>query len=850
MTRDVFTVDVDSLDPDQKAEKCSIYIPAIWMENESTGWYTTTAHNEITIRKREPPVKPTFVDAPEISYPGKRVKFNAVTIDPDEENVFYKFAWGDGDSSGWIGPAWMGVTMGEYHTYAAIDSYEVTVLARDDAWMVSEASDAHTISIENLTGIMASATISPGTIYWGSECRLTTWADDPGSDDAKFWIDWADGDPPFWTEDLYEEGSHQVFTHTFDGVVGPKHIGVRATDCITDTSAVKIKELKVLPLPSLITELDSDASSVTLEWITQTEQETLSSRSILYSLDPGLDLPSEQPVSIDSTRTTITSLESNRIYYFRVVDHYDCGDTIVVANSLIDWMMTAPLPPTAAFLAPPADTLGGTVEVLWLATDPDSGETPRLHIALDYSRDGGAWTGIGPDLDGVNDGSYLWNTLNYDDGQYLLRVTATDPTGRSGSALSDTLWVDNPDEPQVDVIEPQPGRHWSGTHEITWIATDADGDPLSITIQARPDDSGYWAELASDEPNDGTWTWHTAPYPDRSTFRIKVIAEDLGLLAGEGVSGTFCVDNTPPELPRFSGIVPALEAGVGETVELQWPPALDALSEPVSYRIYWGASEAAINYVSPVWEDNYTYCTLSGHPSGSWFFAIEAEDDADPPNVVTNLDPDCVYFTQLGGVPSDNSPSGLVSRSNGVVTGGGGIYHFNGSVVVGRQTWPPYTPDDLFINNATCTFSDTTGSSCLRVYGRLRTIGSTYQATAPGDWAGILFEDDSVDYDPGATGCLVDSCTIEHAVNGIKSRGSQQLITDSHISEHSHAGIDCCESSAIITLNNIFDNAYGDLLRQGGDSAHVHHRHHGERDLRQLDRRYALRGGEPAPRSR
>jgi hypothetical protein len=136
-----------------------------------------------------------------------------------------------------------------------------------------------------------------------------------------------------------------------------------------------------------------------------------------------------------------------------------------------------------------------------------------------------------------------------------------------------------------------------------------------------------------------------------------------------------------------------------------------------------------------------------------------------------------------------------------VVTGTSPDYQFNGSVVVVPQ-------DQLWAGGDTCTFSDTTGSSCIKVYGRLTAAGTTFRAQNPGDWRGIVFEDSSMDYGGGG-GCSLSVCTIRHAVDGVVSLSSQQLIADSDINSHSHAGINCYESDAVIVRNDIYGNDYG-----------------------------------------
>jgi subtilisin family serine protease len=95
--------------------------------------------------------------------------------------------------------------------------------------------------------------------------------------------------------------------------------------------------------------------------------------------------------------------------------------------------------------------------------------------------------------------------------------------------------------PQVQVTSPVGGEVWTGIHDITWVATDTDGDPLTITIQCSADGGATWTAIAAEQPNDGLYTLNTATLPAGGRYRIKVIAEDGRGGVGDDVSGEFVV---------------------------------------------------------------------------------------------------------------------------------------------------------------------------------------------------------------------------------------------------------------------------------------------------------------------
>jgi hypothetical protein len=73
--------------------------------------------------------------------------FSSSTTDPEEDQIFYKFDWGDGSFSNWIGPYTSGVTAEDYHSWKFPGDYEIRVKAKDDKGGESSWSDPSTIHI-------------------------------------------------------------------------------------------------------------------------------------------------------------------------------------------------------------------------------------------------------------------------------------------------------------------------------------------------------------------------------------------------------------------------------------------------------------------------------------------------------------------------------------------------------------------------------------------------------------------------------------------------------------------------------------------------------------------------------
>jgi hypothetical protein len=67
--------------------------------------------------------------------------YTSSTTDPDGDKVSFMFDWGDGTTSGWIGPINSGATVTGSKTWTASGTYQVKVVAKDVHGVVSVWSD-------------------------------------------------------------------------------------------------------------------------------------------------------------------------------------------------------------------------------------------------------------------------------------------------------------------------------------------------------------------------------------------------------------------------------------------------------------------------------------------------------------------------------------------------------------------------------------------------------------------------------------------------------------------------------------------------------------------------------------
>jgi hypothetical protein len=95
----------------------------------------------------QPPVTPPAPTGPTSGSTGVSYSFSATTTDPDGDDIYFMFDWGDGNQSSWLGPYSSGGTATASHAWASAGSYAVTVKAKDTNGAESGWSPAHAITI-------------------------------------------------------------------------------------------------------------------------------------------------------------------------------------------------------------------------------------------------------------------------------------------------------------------------------------------------------------------------------------------------------------------------------------------------------------------------------------------------------------------------------------------------------------------------------------------------------------------------------------------------------------------------------------------------------------------------------
>jgi len=163
-----------------------------------------------------PPAQPTKPVGPTLGIWNIEYTYTSSTTEPDNEQIYYQFNWGDGSTSGWLGPYASGQTGTGSHVWTVLGTYNVTVKAKDIWGATSPRSEPLTVTITDNTPpdipqITGPAQGKPGKPYLFN--LLTNDAQAPDQN-IYYFIDWGDNTTSTWLGP-YVSGTEIHVTHTW-----------------------------------------------------------------------------------------------------------------------------------------------------------------------------------------------------------------------------------------------------------------------------------------------------------------------------------------------------------------------------------------------------------------------------------------------------------------------------------------------------------------------------------------------------------------------------------------------------------------------------------------------------------
>ena len=98
-------------------------------------------------KENKPPDKPAKPDGPGSGKKNNAYSYDSGTTDPDNDQVSYTFDWGDGTTSGLLGPYPSGSTVTATHTWTSQGTFDIRVKAVDTHGAESNWSDSLSVSM-------------------------------------------------------------------------------------------------------------------------------------------------------------------------------------------------------------------------------------------------------------------------------------------------------------------------------------------------------------------------------------------------------------------------------------------------------------------------------------------------------------------------------------------------------------------------------------------------------------------------------------------------------------------------------------------------------------------------------
>ncbi|MDH7517496.1 MAG: PKD domain-containing protein [Candidatus Thermoplasmatota archaeon] len=109
--------------------------------------YTLVEQAVVICPINSPPNKPVKPSGPAKGKVGTTYTYTSSTTDPDGDQIWYWFDWGDGSNSGWLGPYVAGATANASHKWTTKGTYNVKAKAKDVYGAESEWSEALSVSM-------------------------------------------------------------------------------------------------------------------------------------------------------------------------------------------------------------------------------------------------------------------------------------------------------------------------------------------------------------------------------------------------------------------------------------------------------------------------------------------------------------------------------------------------------------------------------------------------------------------------------------------------------------------------------------------------------------------------------
>lgn len=166
-------------------------------------------------RKNHPPDTPSIPSGPSAVAKNSAASFSTTATDPDNDSVCIRFAWGDGDTSGWSRYAASGESVSVTYAWSAVGACSVRAQAMDRKELASTWSPAAVVQVaEPHAPDQPSTPSGPSIVDKDSLATFWSVAVDQDGDSISLIFDWGDGDTSNWSQ-CVASGTWVSMTHAW-----------------------------------------------------------------------------------------------------------------------------------------------------------------------------------------------------------------------------------------------------------------------------------------------------------------------------------------------------------------------------------------------------------------------------------------------------------------------------------------------------------------------------------------------------------------------------------------------------------------------------------------------------------
>jgi len=124
--------------------EASVYTGELEVVTSNAGSLTVTVNVDVS----HAPGQPATPTGRASGFTGLPYPYTTHATDVEGEPIYYKFYWGDGKGSDWLGPFDSGANCSASHEWTEAGTYEVAAIAKDEYGRYSETSEPLVVTIE------------------------------------------------------------------------------------------------------------------------------------------------------------------------------------------------------------------------------------------------------------------------------------------------------------------------------------------------------------------------------------------------------------------------------------------------------------------------------------------------------------------------------------------------------------------------------------------------------------------------------------------------------------------------------------------------------------------------------